>query len=160
MQKSSCTKLETGFWLVPFQQVNQINNMEITQYILFILMTVESGGNMNAVGDDGKAFGLYQLHAAYVQDAEDHRRKLGPPCLVGMPWHHQDAFLPHKSALIVKTYMARYATEERIGRPVTVEDICRIHNGGPNGYKKSCTDAYWAKCKKVIEDNNLWEKVK
>jgi len=125
--------------------------MEITQYILFILMTVESGGDINAVGDDGKALGLYQLHAAYVQDAAEQ---------YGSSWPHNSAFDPTSAGIIVKSYMARYATEERLGRPVTVEDICRIHNGGPNGYKKSSTDAYWAKCKKVIEDNNLWEKVK
>jgi len=113
--------------------------MEITNYILFVLMTVESGGDINAVGDDGKAFGLYQIHAEYAADAG---------------YQHDAAFNPIFAQGIVKNYMARYATEERIGRPVTVEDICRIHNGGPNGYKKSSTDAYWAKCKKVITDNN------
>ena len=41
--------------------------------------------------------------------------------------------------------MARYATEERLGRPVTLEDIARIHNGGPNGYKKQSTIPYWKK---------------
>jgi len=125
--------------------------MEITSYILFILMTVESGGDINAIGDDGKAFGAYQLHAAYVQDAADYANQ---------HWNHYDAFHITEASQITRAYMARYATEKRIGRPVTVEDICRIHNGGPNGYKKSSTDAYWAKCKKVIEDNNLWEKIK
>jgi|TARA_R110000744_G_scaffold207487_1_gene326164 hypothetical protein len=119
--------------------------MEITNYILFVLMTVESGGNINAVGDDGKAFGLYQIHAGYAADA-------------GFT-NHDAAFNPIFAQEMVKNYMARYATEERIGRPVTVEDICRIHNGGPNGYKRSSTDAYWAKCKKVILDNNLQGKL-
>lgn len=118
--------------------------MEITSYILFVLMTVESGGDINAVGDDGKAFGLYQIHAEYAEDTG---------------YHHGAAFDPLRAQHIVRLYMARYATEERIGRPVTVEDICRIHNGGPNGYKKSSTDAYWAKCKKVITDNNLEGKI-
>jgi len=131
--------------------------MEITQYILFILMTVESGGNINAVGDGGKALGLYQLHAAYVQDAAEHLCRNHPEVEIEYP---AAAMNPISAAHLVKAYMARYATEDRLGRPVTVEDICRIHNGGPNGYKKSSTDAYWAKCKKVIKDNNLWEKVK
>ena len=124
--------------------------MEITSYILFVLMTVESGGDINAAGDDGKAIGAFQLHGCYVQDAAEH---------ADLPWVHEDAWFPSQSGQIVKAYMARYATEERIGRPVTVEDICRIHNGGPNGYKKSSTDAYWAKCKKVITDNNLEGKI-
>ena len=47
--------------------------------------------------------------------------------------------------------MHRYATVERLGREPTLEDIARIHNGGPNGFKKSSTDAYWAKVKKQLE---------
>ena len=118
--------------------------MEITNYILFILMTVESGGDTNAVGDDGKAFGMYQLHAAYVQDAAEYSE---------IEYNHYDAFSPQVASKIVEAYMARYATERRIGRQVTIEDVCRIHNGGPNGYKRASTDAYWAKCKAIIEAN-------
>jgi len=44
-----------------------------------------------------------------------------------------------------KSYMQRYANEERLGRPVTAEDIARIHNGGPNGYKNPATIKYWRK---------------
>ena len=112
--------------------------MEITNTILFILMTVESGGNIHAVGDDGKAIGLYQIHAEYFQDASEHLCRNHPEVDLVYPYA---AFNAVSSAYLVKAYMARYATEERIGRPVTVEDICRIHNGGPNGYKKSSTDA-------------------
>ena len=50
--------------------------------------------------------------------------------------------------------MKRYATEKRLGRPVTQEDIARIHNGGPNGYKKKSTEKYWQKVKKVLSDAN------
>ena len=46
---------------------------------------------------------------------------------------------------IVVAYMNRYATEERLGRPVTFEDIARIHNGGPNGHRKEITKKYWKK---------------
>jgi hypothetical protein len=52
--------------------------------------------------------------------------------------------------------MKKYATAKRLGRAPTVEDIARIHNGGPNGYKKTAIteaeklklknlDKYWAK---------------
>jgi len=40
---------------------------------------------------------------------------------------------------------SEYAKEDRLGRPVTIEDIARIHNGGPNGYKKDATIKYWKK---------------
>ena len=30
------------------------------------------------------------------------------------------------------------------------EKIARIHNGGPKGYKKRATNAYWRKVQKVL----------
>ena len=41
----------------------------------------------------------------------------------------------------------RYANEKRLGRKVTNEDRARIHNGGPNGYKKKATVGYWSDVK-------------
>ncbi len=43
----------------------------------------------------------------------------------------------------LQAYMRRYATVARLGHAPTDEDIARIHNGGPNGYKKRKTMAYW-----------------
>jgi hypothetical protein len=77
-----------------------------------------------------------------------------------------------------KAYMQRHANARQIGRHVTVEDIARIHNGGPKGWKKTpkaipITDAEGnkltdAKKKKFLADEkerlqNLeeyWAKVK
>ena len=41
--------------------------------------------------------------------------------------------------------MCRYATKERLGHDATNEDIARIHNGGPNGWRSSSTEGYWRK---------------
>ncbi|XP_063969190.1 protein mesh-like [Lytechinus pictus] len=43
----------------------------------------------------------------------------------------------------VQGYMARYATFQRLERQPTCQDFARIHNGGPNGYKKEATLVYW-----------------
>jgi len=104
--------------------------------LILILIQIESGGNDLQVGDDGLAFGCLQMHSAYVQDAAEH---------AGENWTHEDAFDRDKSIEIFMAYMDRYATKERLGRPVTIEDIVRIHNGGPNGYKKDSTIKYWKK---------------
>ena len=56
---------------------------------------------------------------------------------------HEDAFDRETSIDIFLAYMARYATYERLGRAVTAEDVARIHNGGPNGWKKQSTEKYW-----------------
>jgi hypothetical protein len=108
--------------------------------LILILIQIESGGNDLQVGDNGLAFGCLQLHAAYVQDAAEH---------AGENWTHEDAFDRETSIQIVAAYMDRYATEKRLGRPVTIEDIARIHNGGPNGYKKDSTIKYWKKFQEI-----------
>ena len=102
---------------------------------------VESNGNDFEIGDDGKAYGCLQMHAAYVQDAAEY---------AGKDWVHEDAFQRVVAIQIFMAYMARYATEERLGREPTLEDIARIHNGGPNGYKKKSTEKYWQKVKSML----------
>jgi soluble lytic murein transglycosylase-like protein len=109
--------------------------------IILALIAVESNGDSRAVGDNGLAYGCLQLHASYVQDAAEY---------AGKDWTHEDAFDRATSIEIVKAYMARYATEKRLGHPVTAQDIARIHNGGPNGHKKAATDAYWVKVQAQI----------
>jgi hypothetical protein len=109
--------------------------------LIISLITVESGGKDFAIGDNGKALGCLQLHAGYVQDAAEY---------AGMDWIHQDALVRDAAVHIFIAYMDRYATEERLGRKPTMEDIARIHNGGPNGYKKKSTEAYWAKVEKEL----------
>ena len=110
--------------------------MTIPIEFIMCIVLVESAFNPSAIGDGGKALGILQMHEAYVQDAAEHANK---------PWVHEDALDELTAIKIFRAYMERYATEERLGRPVTFEDIARIHNGGPNGYKKKSTIIYWEK---------------
>lgn len=114
--------------------------------LLAALVAVESSGDPDAIGDNGLAYGCLQLHAAYVQDAAE---------FAGETWKHEDAFNPETSEQIVRAYMARYATQKRLGRSPTYEDIARIHNGGPNGHKKAATDGYWLKVKKELAKRGI-----
>tara|TARA_R110000803_G_scaffold43061_6_gene92184 strand:- start:8355 stop:8699 length:345 start_codon:yes stop_codon:yes gene_type:complete len=109
--------------------------------LILALIMVESNGNDFEIGDDGKAYGCLQMHAAYVQDAAEY---------AGKDWVHEDAFQRDVAIQIFMAYMARYATEERLGREPTLEDIARIHNGGLNGYKKKSTEKYWQKVKSML----------
>ena len=45
------------------------------------------------------------------------------------------------SKRVGNAYM-EYATEARLGHVPTNEDYARIHNGGPNGFKKASTVEY------------------
>ena len=94
---------------------------------IMLLSMVESIGNPHAIGRHGE-LGMLQMTSAYVQDAAEY---------AGKDWTHEDAIDEILAIKIFRAYMARYATEERLGRPVTLEDIARIHNGGPNGYLKN-----------------------
>ena len=109
--------------------------------LILILIQVESAGDDLAIGDNGLAYGCLQMHAGYVQDAAEY---------AGKDWLHEDAFDRETSIDIFIAYISRYATEDRIGRPVTAEDIARIHNGGPNGWKKKSTEAYWREVRSIL----------
>ena len=112
-----------------------------TSQLVLAIMLVESNADINAVGDNGTAHGCFQLTKAYIQDAAEHANE---------SWTVEDAYDYEKSRMIFNAYMHRYATPERIGRRVTPQDIARIHNGGPDGWKKESTKAYWEKVKNIL----------
>ena len=74
----------------------------------------------------------------------------------GETWKHEDAFNPALARKIVRAYMARYATEKRLGREPTYSDVARMHNGGPVGFRKSVTDGYWLKVKKELAKRGIF----
>ena len=109
--------------------------------VLSAMRVVESNNNPDAVGDGGKAIGVYQVWNIYWIDATQYS---------GIGGEYKDCFKSDYADKIVRSYMKRYATEKRLGREVTMEDIARIHNGGPNGYKKQSTKKYWDKVQKEL----------
>ena len=110
--------------------------------VLRAIRVVESNNNPDAVGDNGNAIGVYQIWRTYWTDATE---------FSGIGGTYRDCFKPEYADKIVRAYMKRYATKRRLGREPTQEDIARIHNGGPNGYKKTATLKYWDKVKAVLE---------
>ncbi len=108
------------------------------QQFLAVLAEIESGNNPKAVGDNGKAIGLYQIHRAYWTDATQYGK---------VSWDYpQVAYDPAKSKQVVIWYLSRYAP-----KAWTPEILARIHNGGPRGYKTKATDKYIEKFYKKIE---------
>lgn len=105
--------------------------------VLAAIRVVESNNDPSAVGDNGKAIGVYQIWKPYWIDS-------------GIPGEWKDCFDPVYANRVVRAYMKRYATEKRLGRPVTQQDVARIHNGGPNGYRKTATLKYWHKVQRVL----------
>ena len=113
--------------------------------MILALIQAESSGNDLAIGDNGNAFGCLQIHKLYVEDVN---RILGYD-----KFTHSDAFDRIDSIHMFVIYTDHYATAKRIGREPTVEDKVRIHNGGPNGWKKQSTIQHWKKVKNILDDH-------
>jgi hypothetical protein len=111
-----------------------------SEELIQALITVESNGNDNAHGDlhlKAQAYGCLQIRQPVCDDVN---RKLGT--------HYQaEEMLGQRelSVKICKIYIDIYATAKRLGHEPTNEDMARIWNGGPQGWKRSSTVAYWEK---------------
>ena len=107
--------------------------------LIAALITVETGGCRNpdlAIGDGGAAIGALQIHRAVVIDVNR---------IAGTSYTHQQMTNRVAARRVCEIYLTRYAAGK------TNEEAARIWNGGPIGYKKSATLAYWNKVKKVIK---------
>ncbi len=99
---------------------------------------IESKGDPNAIGDSGAAIGAYQIHKIYVDDCN---RIIGETY-----FNYHDRWSRVQSRHMAITYLSHY------GKGRSLEDIARIHNGGPNGYKKISTKKYWLKIKNYLDN--------
>ena len=118
-----------------------------TQYptrLHYAVHQVETSGEVTPpqIGAAGERGPLQITRAAWLDTRRDGER-------------FEDVDTLEYSIVIFDRYMARYATERRLGRKPTDKDKCDIWNGGPRGpwatgRKRERLDAYWAKIKKHI----------
>ena len=113
-------------------------NAKPSDSLINAIIKVESNDNVNAIGDNGKAVGCMQIWKVVVDDVNKVSK---------LKYNYNDRFNKEKSIEIFKLYINKYATAKRLGRTPTDEDIARIWNGGPNGFKKAGTKQYWLKVK-------------
>jgi hypothetical protein len=138
--------------------------------LLDAIEQVESGGDANAVGDwttislteeewlsgdyfgsffegqlkEPQAIGSFQIHKIYVDDVNR---------ITGLNYSYEDRWHREKSRTMTMLYITHYGnltTDDDGG--THRERQARIHNGGPNGWKKESTLPYWAKVKAVLYD--------
>jgi len=103
--------------------------------LIAALITVESNGRDNAVGDAGLAIGALQIHRAVVVDANR---------IAGTSYTHDQMTNRVAARRVCEIYLSRYAAGK------TNEEAARIWNGGPTGHRKSATVSYWNKVKKHL----------
>lgn len=97
-------------------------------WLLLCMATVESRHDPHAVGDGGRAIGLYQIHRSYWQDS-------------GVPGTWEDCRDPAYARRVVLAYWKRHCPGAL--KRGDVEVLSRVHNGGPRGHRKRITASYW-----------------
>jgi hypothetical protein len=105
--------------------------------LLDAIAMVESRGGPCLTGDGGRACGPYQIHRAYWADGTR---------FLGVDWDYEQAADPAKARAVVTAYLLHY------GRGCSLLEMARIHNGGPNGHKKSATLDYARRIERVLEN--------
>lgn len=116
------------------------------------LIQVESNGNPDAVGDNGKAYGILQIHSIMVEDFNRIAKIKG----IKVSYSHSDAFDPEISVYICKVVLSYYGRKviEEKGQ-ITFKDMARQWNGGPQGWK----DFSLSNPLKEKNLQNYWRKV-
>jgi len=129
-----CTMVATTSLLTqgPAPAANQKDPIE---RLLDAIAQVESRRDPNAVGDHGRAVGVYQIHRRYWQDGTR---------ILGRDWPYADAADPAKARQVVRAYLRHY------GKDRSLIEMARIHNGGPRGDRKSSTEDYARKIAAIL----------
>jgi len=106
---------------------------------LFLAVSVvESGVNPDAIGDQGRAIGIVQIHKILVDDVN----RIGHYNLLP-----EDRNKVGYSWLMFRVYMEHY------GRGLDrQEDLARLWNGGPKGLNKPATIKYGKTVAEILEN--------
>lgn len=94
--------------------------------------------------DDGvTSRNVYQIERIYIEDVNR---------IEDADYRWEDVYSRERSEEMVRAYLAYYgARYERItGRTPTEEVYARIHNGGPDGWRKRATVRYWRKVRRYL----------
>jgi len=104
--------------------------------LLGAICKIESNGDCSKIGKVGE-LGCYQIRECFWIDALEYDSSIGG--------EYEDVIDKEYAEKVIYAFWDRYATEERLGKPATDEDRARMHNKGPNGYKKDSSIPYWIK---------------
>ena len=121
-----------------------VNAVEVSGKLLHALKMAESGCKSDAIGDNGNAVGILQLHKVYVDDANR---------IVGYDkYNYTDRYDVRKSEEITLIVLAHYGDiyEHTTGKPCTDEVLARIHNLGYTNRDSDLGIVYWNRVKQFM----------
>ena len=100
---------------------------------------VESGGNPMAYNAQEQAAGIAQIRPICLRDCNR---------IVGYTrWTLADRYNPIKARAMFETYTGHYMRHYKL---TGGESAARIWNGGPEGWRKQGTLAYWRRVERFI----------
>ena len=108
--------------------------------LLDAMVQVESGGRLDLVGDKGKAIGPLQIHRICWVDAVRYDKTL-----LSLGGKYEDCKRLEYAEKVVVAYWNCYASKN-----ASWQELACIHNGGPKGFGKKTTQAYWTKVNKEM----------
>lgn len=124
-----------------------------TDKLIAALTKVESNGNAAAVGDNGKAFGILQIHLSMVRDANR---------IAGTHLTHREMFDPVKARSVAQIVLTHYSKHisKTTGRNASSKELAFIWNGGAGAWKRASDplddakqrnlESYWKKVAKAL----------
>ncbi len=118
----------------------------VSDKLLDALETVESHGNEKAIGDNGTAIGCLQIHECVVDEVNARHH-------ASYDWEAH-CFRRGTARQIARLYLSYWGgvyERRHPGRKATDQVLARIWNGGPSGWRRPSTRAYWAKVQKALK---------
>lgn len=110
--------------------------------LIAAIIQVESGGNNAAKGRHGE-LGCLQITPAVVADVN---RIQG-----AANFTLADRLSHDRSVTMFRVYSDHYATEDRLNREPSIEDIARIWHAGPTRHRSPHALKYWRKVRAAME---------
>jgi hypothetical protein len=115
-----------------------VPDIDLDEVIEHLIRVENPGRDVNAVGDKHlthKAYGILQIRKPYLDDVNK---------IAGTSYTIEDMKDTVKARWAAKIYLNHYGEtyERKTGEAPTLEVYARIHNGGPNGWKKASTNDY------------------
>ena len=117
----------------------------VPERLIDALIQQESNGDDHAIGDKHlkeKAYGCLQIRKPCLDDVNKR---------YGTSYQPQDMLGNRSLSVWVCTkYLEMYTSSKILGRQPTEEDLARVWNGGPTGWKKSSTNGYWVNVQRKL----------
>jgi len=127
-----------------------MTNITIMQIIL-LLIQIESNGQNDAIGDNGRAVGCLQIHEIMVDEVNRIMQLKGITKL----YTYDDRYSMRESIQMAYIYMTYHVTKEKLGRRPVASDYALSWNQGSSWHKKKPNQRYLNKFNRELEKNGF-----